>query len=84
MDQVHRARVAALSVLHASACAKLLRAHGRAGHAANLEAAVNEVTRIVADYFGHDMLTAAMDWASDQLWSRSETRTFASVRGRLH
>jgi hypothetical protein len=30
------------------------------------------------------MLTAAMDWASDQLWSRSETRTFASVRGRLH
>ena len=69
MDREHRARIAALSVLHAGACAKLLRAHGRAGHAANLEAAVSEVTQIVANYLGHDTLTAALDWASDQLWT---------------
>ena len=84
MDRDHRARVAALSVLHACACAKLLRAHGCAGHAANLEAAVGEVTKIVANHLGHDTLTAAMDWASDQLWSHCEPGASHWAKSRLH
>lgn len=84
IDRDHHARIAALSVLHAGACARLLRAHGRACHAANLEAAVNEVTKIVADYLGHDALTAAMDWASDQLWSSAGTGALPAAKGRLH
>ena len=84
MNRDQRARVAALSVLHASACAKLLRAHGRVGHAANLEAAVDEVTKIVADHLGQDTLTAAMNWASDQLWSHSEAGARHPMKSRLH
>ena len=67
-DRDHDARVAALWILHGGACAKLLRAHGRVGHADNFEAALSEVAEIVADRVGRDTLSAAMDWASDQLW----------------
>ncbi|HYB10689.1 MAG TPA: hypothetical protein VEJ16_13550 [Alphaproteobacteria bacterium] len=71
-DREHDARVAALWILHGGACVKLLRAHGRYDHAENFEDALNEVASIVADEVGEDTLSAAMDWASDQLWGSAE------------
>jgi len=71
MRRDYQARVAALAVLHACTCAKLLRAHGSDGHAANVERAIDEVTRILAGHFGNGALSAAMDWASDRLWKRN-------------
>jgi len=72
-DREHDARVAALWILHGGACAKLLRAHGRGGHAESFEAALGEVAAIVAGEVGEDTLTAAMDWASNQLWGSPES-----------
>lgn len=68
----YRARVAAVSALHACACARLLKAHGRTTHARNLEAAVDEVARVLALHLGAARLLAAMDWASDRIWSPSQ------------
>lgn len=67
-DREHDARVAALWILHGGACVKLLRAHGREGHAENFEAALRAVAEIVAGQVGRETLSAAMDWASDQMW----------------
>jgi hypothetical protein len=80
----YRARVAALTVLQAGACARLLRAHGRGPHADNLEAAVNEVTVILARHLGSRTLTAAMDWASDQLWAHAEAEAGPPQTERVH
>ena len=80
----YRARVAALTVLQAGACARLLRAHGRGPHADNLEAAVNEVTEILARHLGSRTLTAAMDWASDQLWAHAEAEAGPPQTERVH
>jgi hypothetical protein len=80
----YRARVAALTVLQAGACARLLRAHGRGPHADNLEAAVNEVTEILARHLGSRTLTAAMDWASDQLWAHAEAEAGPPATERVH
>jgi hypothetical protein len=84
MDQDHNARVAALSILQACACARLLRANGRNGHAVNLEAAIKEVTKIVSDYLGGDSLAHAMEWANDQLWEQPEAIPPLLSRRTLH
>lgn len=67
-DQNHYARVAALSIAHGSALAKLLRAHGRDSHAEAVEAALDEFVGIVSDEVGQQILTQAMNWVSDAAW----------------
>ncbi len=64
-DQTHYARVAALSITHGAVLVKLLRAHGREGHADNVEAALDEFVGVVADEVGQQILSQAMIWVSD-------------------
>jgi len=71
-DREHVARVAALWILHGNACVKLLRAHGRTGHAESCAEALHEVAEIVAQEVGREILSAAMDWASNKLWGSPE------------
>lgn len=59
--------MAALWILHGTACVKLLKAHGRLLHADNFEAALREYVDIIADEVGHDTLSEAMDWAAGQV-----------------
>ena len=61
-----QARATALWILHSAACAKLLRAHGRSYQADAFEAALSELTEIVAHELGRKRLSAALDWAADQ------------------
>ena len=82
-DREHDARVAALWILHGNACVKLLRAHGRAGHAESFAQALHEVAEIVAQEVGREILIAAMDWASSQLWGGPETAP-AAPRSKGH
>ena len=67
-DQTHYAKVAALSIAHGSALVKLLRAHGRDSHAANVEAALEEFVEIVSNEVGAQVLTQAMNRVSDATW----------------
>ena len=67
-DQTHYAKVAALSIAHGSALVKLLRAHGRDSHAANVEAALDEFVEIVSNEVGQRILTQAMNLVSDAAW----------------
>jgi hypothetical protein len=67
-DQMYHARVAALSIAHGSALAKLLRAHGRDRHAENVEAALNAFVEIVSVEVGQPILIQAMNWVSDEAW----------------
>ncbi len=84
-DRQHDARVAALWILHGGTCVKLLRAHGREGHAQSFAAALDEVAAIVADQVGRETLTEAMDWASDQLWGSAESAATAPPpKAQLH
>ena len=46
-DQLHHTRVAALSMVHGAALARLLRAHGRGAHADNIEAALQDFAEII-------------------------------------
>jgi hypothetical protein len=55
-------RIAALWIVHGRACADLLRAHGRGPHAANYEAAMEELAGILAREIGHARLASAIDW----------------------
>jgi hypothetical protein len=71
-DQIHNARVAAISMANGGALAKLLRAHGRAAHADAIEAALSEVVDIVSTEVGRRTLTEAMSWVSDQIWECGE------------
>lgn len=71
-DQTYHARVAALSIAHGSALAKLLRAHGRDVHADNVEAALNEFVGIVTDEVGPQTLTQAMNWVSAEAWGAND------------
>ena len=63
----NNARMAALWIMHGTACVKLLKAHGRGLHAENFEAALREFVDIIADEVGRDNLTEAMDWAAGQV-----------------
>lgn len=69
-DPIRQARVAALWMVHGSALSRLLRAHGRGDHADNLDAALCEVSDIVAGAIGEPVFAHAMDWVSDQLWDQ--------------
>lgn len=66
-------RIAALWLVHGRACADLLRAHGRDGHAEHYEQAMAAVMDILAAEVGRKRLTAAIDWVSDELWSGPTT-----------
>lgn len=63
-------RIAALWIAHGQACANLLRAHGRAVHADNYEAALDALTEILAAEVGTDALSAQIDSITDDIWSR--------------
>lgn len=65
--QDYNARMAALWIMHGTACVKLLKAHGRQLHADNFEAALREYVDIIAGEVGRDTLTEAMDWAAGQV-----------------
>lgn len=72
MDRTYQARVAALSLAHGSALARLLRAHGRAAHAAHVEAALSEAFRIVEAEFGGPALAEAVRWVAEQTDGEAE------------
>ena len=65
-DRQQQARVTALWIMHGAACVKLLRAHGSEMHADNFEAALSELTEIVAHELGRQHLVEALDWAANQ------------------
>jgi len=65
-DTVRDARVTAISLAHAGALAELLRAHGCAGHADNLEAALQQAFRIMAERLGPEALRDAVRWVADE------------------
>lgn len=71
-DQRTEARLAAMWILNVASCVKLLRAHGRAAHAANFEAALDELVEIVAADVGRERLTEAMNWITDRTWRDPE------------
>jgi hypothetical protein len=48
--------------------AKLLRAHGQDAHAGNLEAALNEVAKIISGEVDRESLAQAMSFVTDQMW----------------
>jgi hypothetical protein len=60
-------RIAALWIVHGRACADLLRAHGRGGHAANYEAAMEELAGILAREVGRARLDSAIDWLTESI-----------------
>jgi hypothetical protein len=72
LDATAHAKLAALWILHGRASADLLRAHARVGHAANLDAALDELIEIVAARVGRRQLARALDWASDELWGAGD------------
>lgn len=63
----NNARMAALWIMHGTACVKLLKEHGREAHAENFEAALREFVDIIANEVGRDNLSEAMDWAAAQV-----------------
>jgi len=65
-EDIHRARLAALSLAHGSALSQLLRTHGRGEHADHLESALQEIFRIVATELGGGTLREAMRWLAEQ------------------
>ncbi len=67
IEQDNNARMAALWIMHGTACIKLLKAHGRNLHAENFEAALREFVDIIAEEVGRDRLSEAMDWAAGQV-----------------
>lgn len=66
-------RAAALWLVHGASLAKLLSAHGQDGHAANLQAALDEVARILAAETEPGAFCQAMSQAADQLWQAEAT-----------
>ncbi len=66
-DQTYHARVAALSLAHGAALAKLLRAHGRDEHAGNVEAALIAFQEIVTVEVGQPILSEAMTWVNTRV-----------------
>jgi hypothetical protein len=66
-DRDQQAKVTALWIMHGAACVKILRARGRRTHADNFEAALSELTEIVAGELGRAQLVAALDWAANQV-----------------
>jgi hypothetical protein len=67
-NKQYQAKIAALSIAQAQAMVKLLRAHGRSGHAQNVESALQEVSGIVAAEVGTELLSEAMSWVAEQTW----------------
>ncbi len=66
---MHHARVAALSMAHGAALAKLLRAHGRGDHADNVEAALQDFAEIIASEVGQYVLDRALSWVVHHSWN---------------
>jgi hypothetical protein len=79
-DQTYHARVAALSITHGAALAKLLRAHGHEDHADNVEAALNEFIGIISVEVGQPVLTQAMNWVSNEAWDCEDLGSLDGVR----
>lgn len=65
-DDIHRARLTALSLAHGSALSRLLRTHGRGDHADHLELALQEIYSIVATELGGATLSDAIRWLAEQ------------------
>jgi len=81
MDDLNRqACVAALWILHGGSLAELLRAHDQGDHAAHLDSAIAEVSRIIGKEFGTEVWTEAMSWAFDQTWCGDASQAAPAVR----
>ena len=65
-DQVHHARVVALSMAHGAALAKLLRAHGKLEHADNIDAALKDFADIISGQVGAHALQQALCWVAEE------------------
>jgi hypothetical protein len=79
-NETYNARVAALSMANGAALAKLLRAHGLADHADNIESALTAIADIISTEVGRDRLTEAMSWVSDQIWNCGEAAPMSASR----
>ena len=66
-DQTYHARVAAMSLAHGAALAKLLRAHGCDEHAKNVEAALIAFQQIVTVEVGQPILNEALNWVNTKV-----------------
>lgn len=78
-DQVHHARVAALSMAHGSALANLLRAHGRHDHADNIESALQDFAMIISGQVGQHALDQALNWVSHHTWDEGGSQPSAVI-----
>ena len=81
-DQNHHARVAALSMAHGAALAKLLRAHGRDEHATNIEAALRDFAEIISGQVGQHALDQALSWVAHHTWDDGGSLAPASAQKR--
>lgn len=63
-----RARIAAIWMVQGAVLARLLRAHGQETHASQLEAALNEVARIISGEVDRESLSQAMSFVTNQMW----------------
>ena len=66
-QELARARVAALNVLHGRAGARFLAAHGRYEHAGALDAALDEMADLLRAQIGEPLFSAALAWAARHL-----------------
>lgn len=66
-DRFRQARMAALSMAHCTAVARMLRTSGRGGHADKLESALDEAERILGEQVGRETLSAARAWVTAEI-----------------
>lgn len=70
-----RARIAAIWMVQGAVLARLLRAHGQETHASQLEAALNEVARIISGEVDRASLAQAVSVVTDQMWGCESAET---------
>lgn len=70
----------ALSLAHGTALARLLRAHGRLAHARDLEAALEEVFRLLSAELGATTLAEAVRWIAEQTAEESTGQARSALR----
>lgn len=70
-----RARIAAIWMVQGAVLARLLRAHGQETHASQLEAALNEVAKIISGEVDRASLAQAVSAVTDQMWGCESAET---------
>jgi len=79
-EGIDRARIAAIWMVQGAVLARLLRAHGREAHATHLEAALNEVAKIISGEVDRESLAQAMSFVTDQMWGCDSSETDSRTR----